>query len=51
VKHNIHKDINTERHSGLSRGLAKFNTCLLHIVASQRTRVAINPSQVIQRST
>jgi hypothetical protein len=41
----------TDRHSGLSRGSAKFNTCLLHVVASQRTRVAINPSQAVQRPT
>jgi hypothetical protein len=39
----------TDRHSGLSRGSAKFNTCLLHVVTSQRTRVAINPSQAVQR--
>jgi hypothetical protein len=27
----------------LSRGSAKYNTCLLHVVASQWTRVALNP--------
>jgi hypothetical protein len=32
----------------LSRGSAKTNACLLHVVASQRTRVAINPSQVVK---
>ena len=51
AKHNNHKDINTERHIDLSRGSAKFNTCLLHVVASQRTRVALNPFQLIQWST
>jgi hypothetical protein len=36
--------ISTQRwHSGLSRSSAKSNTCVLHVVASQRTRVAINP--------
>ena len=38
-------------HSGLSRGSAKTNACLLHVVASQWTRVAINPSQAVQRPT
>jgi hypothetical protein len=38
-------------HSGLSRGSAKSNTCLLHVVASQRTRVALNPFQAVQRPT
>ena len=52
----LHKTINTRIskqrwHSGLSRGSAKSNTCLLHVVASQRTRVAINPSQAVQRPT
>jgi hypothetical protein len=41
----------TDRRSGLSRGSAKFNTCLLHVVASQRTRIALNPSQAVQRPT
>jgi hypothetical protein len=35
----------------LSRGSAKYKTCLLHVVASQWTRVALNSSQVIQWST
>jgi hypothetical protein len=53
---NLHNTITTKRsiqrwHSGLSRGLAKSNTCLFHVVASQRTRVAINPFQVVQRPT
>jgi hypothetical protein len=39
------------RGGGLSRGSAKTNACLLHVVASQRTRVAINPSQAVQRPT
>jgi hypothetical protein len=44
--------ISTQRwHSGLSRGSAKYNTCLLHVVASQRTRVAINPFQAVQMPT
>jgi hypothetical protein len=44
--------ISTQRwHSGLSRGSAKSNTCLLHVVASQRTRVALNPFQAVQRPT
>jgi hypothetical protein len=47
AKHNNHKTINTDRHSGLSRGSAKSNTCL----ASQWTRVALNPSQAVQRPT
>jgi hypothetical protein len=38
-------------HSGLSRGSAKSNSCLLHVVASQRTRVALNPFQAVQRPT
>ena len=53
---NLHNTITTKRstqrwHSGLSRGSAKYKTCLLHVVASQRTRVALNSSQVIQWST
>ena len=53
---NLHNTITTKRstqrwHSGLSRGSAKSNTCLLHVVASQRTRVAINPFQAVQRPT
>jgi hypothetical protein len=49
----LHNTITTKRstqscHSGLSRGSAKSNTCLLHVVASQRTRVAINPFQAVQ---
>jgi hypothetical protein len=49
----LHNTITTKsstqrRHSGLSRGSAKYKTCLLHVVASQRTRVALNSSQVIQ---
>jgi hypothetical protein len=52
----LHNKITTKRstqrwHSGLSRGSAKSNTCLLHVVASQRTRVAINPFQAVQRPT
>jgi hypothetical protein len=44
--------ISTQRwHNGLSRGSAKSNTCLLHVVASQRTRVALNPFQAVQRPT
>jgi hypothetical protein len=44
--------ISTQRwHSGLSRGSAKSNTCLLHVVASQRARVALNPFQAVQRPT
>jgi hypothetical protein len=35
----------------LSRGSAKTNACLLHVVASQRTRIAINPFQAVQRPT
>jgi hypothetical protein len=48
VKHNSHSENKHKRHDGLSRGSAKYNTCLLHIVASQWTRVALNSSQVIQ---
>jgi hypothetical protein len=51
VKHNSRKENKHKRHSDLSRGSAKYNTCLLHVVASQWTRVALNPSQVIQWST
>jgi hypothetical protein len=52
----LHNTITTKRstqrwHSGLSRGSAKYNTCLLHVVAPQQTRVAINPSQAVQRPT
>jgi hypothetical protein len=39
------------RDNDLSHGSAKYNTCLLHVVASQWTRVALNPFQVIQWST
>jgi hypothetical protein len=39
------------RHKDLSRGSAKPEMlAYLHVVVSQRTRVALNPSQVIQRS-
>jgi hypothetical protein len=48
VKHNRHSKNKHKRHDDLSRGSAKYKTCLLHVVASQRTRVALNPSQVIQ---
>jgi hypothetical protein len=48
VKHNSRKENKHKRHSDLSRGSAKYNTCLLHVVVSQWTRVALNPSQVIQ---
>jgi hypothetical protein len=48
VKHNSHKENKHKRHGDLSRGSAKYNSCLLHVVASQWTRVAVNPSQVIQ---
>jgi hypothetical protein len=51
VKHNGHKKNKHQRHGDLSRGSAKYNTCLLHVVVSQWTRVALNPSQVIQWST
>ena len=52
----LHNTITTRssthrRNSDLSRGSAKYKTCLLHVVASQRTRVALNSSQVIQWST
>jgi hypothetical protein len=52
----LHNTITTKRstqrwHNGLSRGSAKSNTCLLHVVASQWTRVAINPFQAVQRPT
>jgi hypothetical protein len=48
VKHNDHREKQHKRHGDLSRGSAKYNTCLLHVVASQWTRVALNPFQVIQ---
>jgi hypothetical protein len=51
MKHNSHNENKHKRHDGLSRGLAKYNTCLIHVVASQWTRVALKPFQVIQRST
>jgi hypothetical protein len=51
VKYNGHKENKHRRHSNLSRGSTKYNTCLLHVVASQWPRVAHNPSQVIQWST
>ena len=51
VKHNGHEENKHKRHGDLSRGSAKYNTCLLHVVASQWTRVALNPSQVIKWST
>jgi hypothetical protein len=48
VKHDGHKENKHKRHDDLSRGSAKYNTCLLHAVASQWMRVALNPFQVIQ---
>jgi hypothetical protein len=48
MKQNRHSENKHKRHEDLSRGSAKYNTCLLHVVASQRTRVALNPSQVIR---
>jgi hypothetical protein len=48
MKHNRHNKDKHKRHEDLSRGSAKYKTCLLHVVASQRTRVALNSSQVIQ---
>jgi hypothetical protein len=48
VKQNRHSENKHKRHEDLSCGSAKYNTCLLHVVASQRTRVALNPSQVIR---
>jgi hypothetical protein len=51
MKHNSHNENKHKRHDGLSRGSAKYNTCLIHVVASQWTRVALKPFQVIQRST
>ena len=32
VKHNGHKENKHKRHADLSRGSAKYNTCLLHVV-------------------
>jgi hypothetical protein len=34
VKHNSHKENKHKRHGDLSRGSAKYTTCLLHVVAS-----------------
>jgi hypothetical protein len=48
VKHNGHEENKHKRHSDLSRGSAKYNTCLLHVLASHWTRVALNLFQVIQ---
>jgi hypothetical protein len=48
VRHNKHSKDKHKRHEDLSRGSAKYKTCLLHVVASQRTRVALNSSQAIQ---
>jgi hypothetical protein len=48
VNHNRHNKDKHKRYKDLSRGSAKYKTCLLHVVASQRTRVALNSSQVIQ---
>jgi hypothetical protein len=48
VKRNRHTKDKHKRHDDLSRGSAKYKTCLLHVVASQRTRVALNSSKVIQ---
>jgi hypothetical protein len=45
------RDQSQRWHGGLSRDSAKTNACLLHVVASQRTRFAINPSQAVQRPT
>jgi hypothetical protein len=42
VTHNDHREKKHKRHIDLSRGSAKYNTCLLHVVASQWTRVALN---------
>jgi hypothetical protein len=51
VNHNWHSENKHKRHRDLSRGSAKYNTCLVHVVASQWTRVALNSFQVIQWST
>jgi hypothetical protein len=48
MKHNRHNKDKHKRHEDLPRGSAKYKTCLLHVVASQRRRVALNSSQVIQ---
>jgi hypothetical protein len=48
VKHDKHNENQHKRYEDLSHGLAKYNTCLFHVVASQWTRVALNSSQVIQ---
>jgi hypothetical protein len=48
VNHNRHNKDKHKRHEDLSRGSAKYKTCLLHVVVSQWTRVALNSSQVIQ---
>jgi hypothetical protein len=34
VKHNRHSENKHKRHEDLSCGSAKYNTCLLHVVAS-----------------
>jgi hypothetical protein len=46
VKHNGHNKDKHKRHEDLSRGSAKYKTCLLHVVASQWTRVALNSIHV-----
>ena len=51
VNHNWHSENKHKRHKDLSHGSAKYNTCLVHVVASQWTRVALNSFQVIQWST
>jgi hypothetical protein len=48
VKHKDQEEHKLKRHGDLSHGSAKYNTSLLHVVASHWTRVALNPFQVIQ---
>jgi hypothetical protein len=51
ANHNSHKERQHKRHNDLSRGSAKYNTFLPPRCGVQWTRVALNPFQVIQRST
>jgi hypothetical protein len=43
VKHNGHEENKHKRHDDLSRGSAKYNTCLLHVVASVGDRYPPGP--------
>jgi hypothetical protein len=48
ANHNNHTEKQSQETRELSRGSASTTLAYLHVVASQWTRVALNPFQVIQ---